>query len=104
MVALNEEKERSIVALRKLSDLYTTPSTDPAAPKLHKYTLRGVSTTKSTMYVCRRPEPDLIDVHLDDEQPKSNDGQWWRIHFENSSSTPVTVEVCAHALVIWFEY
>jgi hypothetical protein len=95
VLALNEEKEKSIDALRKLSTLYTDPfsEVDPAAPKFHKYTLRGVSTTKSTMYVCRRAEPDLIDIDLDGEAPKSKGDQWWRIHFATSGSNQVTVEV-----------
>jgi hypothetical protein len=79
--------------MRKLSKLYTQPSEDPKSPALHKYTLRGVSTTKSTMYICRRAEPDLIDMDLDGNGPKVEGDQWWRIHYAASGSSPVTVEV-----------
>ncbi|TVY42972.1 hypothetical protein LSUB1_G001284 [Lachnellula subtilissima] len=100
--SLNEEKEKSIDALRKLSTLYTDPSSevDPAGPKLHKYTLRGVSTTKSTMYICRRAEPDLIDIDLDGEEPKSNGDQWWRIHYASFGSNPVTIEKTTEETVL----
>lgn len=95
MLALNEEKEKSIEALRKLSTMYTDPTSevDSNAPKFHRYSLRGVSTTKNTFYLCKRAEPDLIDMDLDDDEPKSNRDQWWRIHFASSGPNPVTVEV-----------
>ena len=106
VLALNEEKEKSIDALRKLSTLYTDPSleVDPAAPEFHKYTLRGVSTTKSTMYVCRRAEPDLIDIDLDGEAPRSKSDQWWRIYFATSGSNQVTVEVRLNFHSCWAFY
>lgn len=95
MLALNEEKEKSIEALRKLSTMYTDPTSevDPDAPNFHRYSLRGVSTTKNTLYLCKRAEPDLIDIDLDGDGPKSNRDQWWRIHFAASGPNPVTVEV-----------
>jgi hypothetical protein len=95
VIALNEEKEKSIEALRKLSTMYTDPSSevDPDAPKFHKYSLRGVSTTKNTLYLCKRAEPDLIDIDLDGDGPVSNRDQWWHIHFATFGPNPVTVEV-----------
>jgi hypothetical protein len=91
--ALNETKEKARKELRRLSKLYTEPSDDPYEPKLHAYSLRGVSTNKSTFYICRRAEPDLIDMDLDDEGPKVKADQWWRIHYAPIGSSPVTVEV-----------
>lgn len=92
MVALNEERDKARQALKKLSDLYTYTTEDPDAPKLHPYTLRGVSTTKNTFYVCRVAEPDLINMNLDaDEQPST--GQWWRINYATTGSNQVSVEV-----------
>jgi hypothetical protein len=92
-LALNEEKEKALETMRKLSKLYTSQSNNPDAPKLTKYTLRGVSTTKSTTYICRRAEPDLIDMDLDSDGPKEQGDQWWKINYATSGSNPVTVEV-----------
>jgi hypothetical protein len=94
MPDLNESKEKAREELRKLSKLYTAPSVNPFDPKLHPYSLRGVSVSKSTMYICRRAEPDLIDMDLDGDAEKAPKGdQWWRIHYATMGSNPVTVEV-----------
>lgn len=90
---MNESKEKAREELRQLSKLYTEPSDDPSEPKLHAYSLRGVSISKSTMYICRRAEPDLIDMDLDDDGRKASGDQWWRIHYTPIGSSPVTVEV-----------
>jgi hypothetical protein len=45
------------------------------------------------MYICRRAEPDLIDMDLDDDGRKASGDQWWRIHYTPIGSSPVTVEV-----------
>lgn len=71
--------------------MYTEPSNEPDAPKLHKYTLRGVSTANS-MYICRRAEPDLIDMEADGDDTGPKD-QWWRINYATTGDKPVTVEV-----------
>jgi hypothetical protein len=92
-IVLNESKEKAREELRELSKLYTEPSNDPSEPKLHAYSLRGVSTNKSTMYICRRAEPDLIDMDLDGDSNKVKGDQWWRIHYAPIGSSPVTVEV-----------
>jgi hypothetical protein len=96
---LNEERDKARVALKNLSNLYIEPSEDPEAPKLHPYTLRGVSTTKDTFYVCRVSEPDLINMNLESTD-QSNAGQWWRIHYATSGSVQVVVEVCNDQLMV----
>ena len=90
---MNESKEKAREEMRKLSKLYTEPSLNPFEPKLHAYSLRGVSISKSTMYICRRAEPDLIDMDLDGDGEKAKGDQWWRIHYAPIGSSPVTVEV-----------
>ena len=87
------EKEKARDALRQLSKLYTEASSDPTEQPTHKYTLRGFSTTKSTMYIRRKAEIDLIDMGLDNDASPSNGDQWWRIEYTSSESNPVTVEV-----------
>jgi hypothetical protein len=79
--------------LRELSKLYTVPSEDASHPALHKYTLRGISTTKRTMYIRTQAEPDLIDMDLDSDQSETKGEQWWRINYAVSGTNPVTVEV-----------
>jgi len=98
--ALAEENEKTKEALRELSKLYTQQSDDPNEPKLHKYTLRGVSTSKNTMYVCRQAELDLIDMSLGSEDSEvGQDEQWWKISYAPSESKPVQVEVCLSLFV-----
>lgn len=79
--------------MRELSKLYTEPSDDPTKPTLHRYTLRGISTTKSTMYIRTQAEPDLIDMDLDSDQAKARSDQWWRISYSTSGANPVNIEV-----------
>ncbi|CZT05976.1 uncharacterized protein RCO7_05199 [Rhynchosporium graminicola] len=94
LLSLEEEKQKAREELRKLSKLFTEPSSDPDAPQLHRYTLRGVSTSKSTFYVCRRPMPDLIDMDLDVPD------QWWRIYCAPMGYSPMTVEKTTEENVI----
>lgn len=91
--ALNEEKEKAREALRELSKLYTQQSNDPNAPTLHPYTLRGVSSSKNIVYICKQAEPDLIDMDLESDESQSKGDQWWKIHYAASESKPVHVEV-----------
>ena len=88
------EKEKAEEQLRQLSKLYTEPSSDPDAPELHKYTLRGVSTSKSTFYVCRRSEPDLIDMEMDAPD------QWWKIDYDPTGYNRVAVQVEVGSLIV----
>jgi hypothetical protein len=90
---LNEEKEKARDTLRELSKLYTEPSEDPTESALHRYTLRGISTSKDIMYICTQAEPDLIDMDLNRDQAKPNGDQWWRIIYSTSGSAAFSVEV-----------
>lgn len=44
------------------------------------------------MYICRRSEPDLIDM-TDGDEVSSPQDQWWKINYATSGEMPVTVEV-----------
>ena len=79
--------------MRQLSKLYTMAPLDPTQPPTHKYTLRGISLSKNTMYVCRKAELDFIDMGLENDGSSSNDDQWWRIDCSSSGTNTVTVEV-----------
>jgi hypothetical protein len=61
---------------------------------LQRYTLRGVATTKHTMYICRRTERDPESTAMEVDGEGSID-QWWRIQLKRWGPNPVTVEVSA---------
>jgi hypothetical protein len=92
-VALSDEREKAKDALRELSKLYTQQLEGQDQPTLHKYTLRGVSTSKNTLYICRPAVPELIDIDLESEGSQPKGDQWWKIHFATSEPKPVNVEV-----------
>ncbi|KAM0144586.1 hypothetical protein ACHAP3_000616 [Botrytis cinerea] len=88
---LQDEREKAKEAWRELSTLYTDPA--KTSRELHRYTLRGVSLTKETTYVCTHIVPDLIDFTANEaERIPLSDGQWWRMHFSTSSPPSRTVE------------
>lgn len=45
------------------------------------------------MYICRREEPDLIEMDVDGDEPEGSRDQWWYINYATSGDNPVTVEV-----------
>lgn len=80
--------------MRQLSLLYTAEDTTADPSKLTKYFLRGVSTKKDVTYICRRAEPDLIEMDLDAESPKPPGDQWWRLAYLMENGNPrISVEV-----------
>ncbi|POS86872.1 hypothetical protein EPUL_001724, partial [Erysiphe pulchra] len=84
---LNREKSLLSANLRHLSTMNTNQSPTPAAPTLKPYSLRGLRTTKSTMYICQRISNQTVksSSEINSEQPLD---QWWRIHY-STDSTPV---------------
>lgn len=103
-VGLNEEKEKTLASMRKLSQLLTVESDEPNAPKLTKYFLRGVSVSKDVTYICRRAEPDLIEMDLDEEHSKDRDDQWWRCGYIIEGGNPqVEVHVSVNFAIQVFQ-
>jgi hypothetical protein len=94
LIALDEEKQKALACLHELSKLFTQDHKNPNQPRLHKYKLCGVSTTKEITYIRRQAEPDLIDMDLDATDPKTCRDQWWRIKYAMADAKPVTVMVC----------
>jgi hypothetical protein len=100
-LGLNEEKEKTLASMRKLSQLLTVESDEPNSPRLSKYYLRGVSVSKDVTYICRRAEPDLIEMDLDEEHSKDRDDQWWRCAYIIESGNPqVEVHVSGNWAVL----
>ncbi|PBP24204.1 ubiquitin interaction domain-containing protein [Diplocarpon rosae] len=81
LLALEAEKEKARAELRSLSKLYTEPSSDPEAPTLHRYNLRGVSITKNTMFICKQAEADMVYMGTHDDGSLAVKEQWWRIEY-----------------------
>ncbi|KAJ5033526.1 uncharacterized protein L3040_008641 [Drepanopeziza brunnea f. sp. 'multigermtubi'] len=100
LIALRAEREKARSELRSLSKLYTEPSNDPQAPDLHMYTLRGVSTTKNTMYMCKRAEAKLINIEADEGELLGANEQWWRIKYTPGVCTSVAVEKTTEEAVL----
>ncbi|KAI9149409.1 hypothetical protein HJFPF1_11461 [Paramyrothecium foliicola] len=90
MKALKAQLEQIQAKQRFLGKLLTVPD-KPGRPKpmsCKRYLLRGVATPTDIVYVCRRAEPDLIDL---DDAPRHSD-QWWRLAYAAKDSEPVRSE------------
>ncbi|KAM0332970.1 hypothetical protein ACHAQA_001626 [Verticillium albo-atrum] len=92
---LNSDREYLKEYRRYLNKLLTDPDPERTGDAIpfygKKYLLRGVATGRDTMYICRRTEPQLIDV---DENPQPLD-QWWRLAYVAGDEQPVRVEKVA---------
>jgi hypothetical protein len=95
IIVLEQEKQKALASLHELSKLFTQDHKDPNQPRLHKYRLYGVSTTKETTYLRKQAEPDLIDMDLDATEPQTCGDQWWKIKYIMADVKPVTVMVSA---------
>jgi hypothetical protein len=95
IIVLEQEKQKALASLHELSKLFTQDHKDPNQPRLHKYRLYGVSTTKETTYLRKQAEPDLIDMDLDATDPQTCGDQWWKIKYVMADVKPVTVMVSA---------
>ena len=86
--------ERYRASERFVGRLFTDPERErPEKFACKKYLLRGVGTSKDTVYVCRRTETPLID--LGDESLEPGD-QWWRLEHTTNREQPVKAEVCRY--------
>lgn len=66
---------------------------------LHRYTLRGVSTTKYITYLRRQAEPDLIEMDLDANESNPMD-QWWKVEWAPTELKPILITVSQYPLVM----
>ncbi|RKF53305.1 putative ubiquitin interaction domain-containing protein [Erysiphe neolycopersici] len=88
---LNREKSILSANLRHLSTLNAYQSPPPETPALKPYSLRGLRTTKSTMYICQRINTE-IEISSCENDPKQPLDQWWRIHFSTDSTPTFSLE------------
>lgn len=77
---------------RFVGRLLTDPDKErPQEFTCKRYSLRGIGTSRNTVYVCRRTEEPLIDLGDDAAEPRD---QWWRLEHTTSREQPVKAEVC----------
>ncbi|KAJ6438315.1 LOW QUALITY PROTEIN: ubiquitin interaction domain-containing protein [Purpureocillium lavendulum] len=90
MKVLNEQLERIRAKQRFLGRLLTDPNKKgrPRPMDCKKYLLRGVATPNDVVYLCKRSEPDLIEL---EDSPKALD-QWWRLAYVPKEDQPVKAE------------
>lgn len=75
--------------MQRITKRLTNPDNSDRQLK-YKYLLRGVATTKDVVYVCRRAEPDLIEMgEGDDGSPRD---QWWRLAYVESDQDPLKTQ------------
>ncbi len=92
---LKAEQDACRKLLQRLAVRLTGPSEKEGWQPIHKFTLRGVSTSADITYVCKQDEPDLIELEQEDEASPSSRDQWWRLAYLPQASEPVVVEVSA---------
>ncbi|KAI9929947.1 hypothetical protein ASPWEDRAFT_23675 [Aspergillus wentii DTO 134E9] len=80
---LELRKQSAMETLRGYSKMLTEPSTSPAEPPHHAYTLRGVCTEPHVTYVLRRRGADGAEDAMDTAE---NEWQWWRISFSTDDA------------------
>jgi hypothetical protein len=57
---------------------------------VHRFTLRGISAIPEVAFVCRRAEPDLMEM---DESSVPVE-EWWKLAYLPDSDEPLQVVVC----------
>lgn len=84
LASLEKEKEKAQASLRELSEFY-----NQAGEKIHKYTLRGISTSGTTTFINRIEFSESgTEMSVDTDYPKE---QWWRITFDGQGQCPFSI-------------
>lgn len=87
---LESELERYKASERFVGRLFTDPARErPSELSCKGYSLRGITTTKDVVYVCKRSEEPLIELG-DVAEPRN---QWWRLEHTANREQPVQAEV-----------
>lgn len=85
--ALEQSKASLKERMREVTKSYREPETHPDPSDLHRYTLRGVSTDPSVIYVRANPNTagDLLET-------ADEDWTWWMLSYNQALDRPVLVE------------
>jgi hypothetical protein len=90
LAELKAEKETCERLLATLAQKKTAPSeTEPDWRPVHKYTLRGIGAAPEVMYVCRRAEPDLMEMGESSDPSE----EWWKLAYLPDSDDTLQVVV-----------
>ncbi|KAG7122333.1 hypothetical protein HYQ44_003231 [Verticillium longisporum] len=99
MNKLNADRDYLKQYRRYLNTLLTDPEPEDGGEPIpfhgKKYLLRGVATGRDIMYICRRTEPQLIDLE-ETAQPLD---QWWRLAYVAGDEQPVQAEKVEFSVV-----
>ena len=87
---LKAEKTACLELLQRLNEKLTVPTGDVHWNPVHDYSLRGVAASPDVVYICRRAEPDLIDMEGGNAAPID---QWWKLAYVADDADPIKVEV-----------
>jgi hypothetical protein len=88
---LGAEKAACEQLLRTLQRRSTAPSEEGDGWRpVHRYTLRGVTASPDVMYVCRRAEPDLMEMDGASSPPTD---EWWKLGYVTDDDDPIKAEV-----------
>ncbi|CAN8095893.1 unnamed protein product [Discula destructiva] len=79
---VNAERDECIANLQRLNRTLTVPSEDEALIPTHKYTLRGVVTSPTVLYMCRRKEPEPF-AEVDDD---ANLDEWYLVRWDGDEN------------------
>ncbi|EON98617.1 putative ubiquitin interaction motif protein [Phaeoacremonium minimum UCRPA7] len=86
---LKAEKTACLELLQRLNEKLTVPTGDVHWNPVHDYSLRGVAASPDVVYICRRAEPDLIDMEGGNAAPID---QWWKLAYVADDADPIKVE------------
>ncbi|KAG7127766.1 hypothetical protein HYQ45_012408 [Verticillium longisporum] len=99
MSKLNADRDYLKQYRRYLNTLLTDPEPEDGEEPItfhgKKYLLRGVATGRDIMYICRRTEPQLIDL----EEAAQPLDQWWRLAYVAGDEQPVQAEKVEFSVV-----
>lgn len=84
---LEESRQETLRKFADISHWYTRPSIEPGKPPSLRYTLRGVSAAKDTIYVLENTRALGSDDLLND---RAEEWQWWKLSFSQGQAQPVS--------------
>lgn len=87
-----------ITAHRELEQRMTREDEKLEISPRHAYSLRGVSSSVDTFYVCVRAEPDLME--LDEELSDGSLDQWWKLGYVANAEESIKAEMVTYDKVM----
>lgn len=95
LLALEISRTRALEKFADISQWYTKASEDPKEPPHYKYLLRGVSSSKETIYVLE--SDDTIDDFAT-SKANANEWQWWKLSYASGHTEALSRSVSSMSL------